>query len=140
MKFKINNAELELDFLDADEMERVEAELDRVLQRTETELKASHVTTQSQVIRVTCQIVFDFFDAVFGEGTQKRIFGNRCNMAEAMRAFEMFKQAKDGSSAEIKALSEKYNPNRAARRANQQGKGIPAPNGNGKSRKKRHNG
>lgn len=139
MKFKINNAELELDFLDADEMERVEEELDRVVQRTKTELNTSQATTQSQVIRLTCQIVFDFFDAVFGEGTQKRIFGNRCNMADAMRAFEMFKQAKDNSTAEIKALSEKYNPNRAARRANQQVKGIPAPNGNGKSRKKQYN-
>ena len=138
MKFKIYDAEVELDFLDADEMERVEAALNRVTERS----KALTVDglTQSQAIRNQCKVIFDFFDDVFGEGTHKRIFGTKCNLIQALNAFEAFNVAKEASAKEVRAVSDKYNANRAQRRANQvihkkQQNRQPSPySGNGKKR------
>lgn len=134
MKFKIYDAEVELDFLDADEMDRVEAALNRVQSRNAT---ASYDgMTQSQAIRTQCGIIFDFFDDVFGEGTHKRIFGGKCNLAQALSAFQAFNTAKEDSVKEIRAIGDKYNANRAQRRAQQQFKNHqPIPYaGNGKKR------
>ena len=138
MKFKIYDAEVELDFLDADEMERVEAALNRVTERSEA-LKVDGLT-QSQAIRNQCKVIFDFFDDVFGEGTHKRIFGAKCNLIQALNAFEAFNVAKEASVKEVRAVSDKYNANRAQRRANQvvqkkQQNRQPIPySGNGKKR------
>ncbi len=134
MKFKIYDAEVELDFLDADEMDRVEAALNRVQSRSTA---ASYEgMTQSQAIRTQCGIIFDFFDDVFGEGTHKRIFGSKCNLAQALNAFQAFNTAKEDSVKEIRAIGDKYNANRAQRRAQQQAKNRqPIPYaGNGKKR------
>ena len=99
MKFKIYDAEVELDFLDADEMDRVEAALNRVQSRNATARYDG--MTQSQAIRTQCGIIFDFFDDVFGEGTHKRIFGGKCNLAQALSAFQAFNTAKEDSVKEI---------------------------------------
>ena len=134
MKFKIYDAEVELDFLDADEMDRVEAALNRVQSRNAT--ASYNGMTQSQAIRTQCRIIFDFFDDVFGEGTHKRIFGGKCNLAQALSAFQAFNTAKEDSVKEIRAIGDKYNANRAQRRAQQQPKNRqPIPYaGNGKKR------
>lgn len=134
MKFKIYDAEVELDFLDADEMDRVEAALNRVQSRSAA--ASCEGMTQSQAIRTQCGIIFDFFDDVFGDGTHKRIFGGKCNLAQALGAFQAFNAAKDDSVKEIRAIGDKYNANRAQRRAQQQTKPRqPIPYaGNGKKR------
>lgn len=140
MKFKIYDAEVELDFLDADEMERVEAALSRVTERSKDFVSVPNGLTQSQLIRSQCKIVFDFFDEVFGEGTHKRIFGSKCNLIQALNAFDAFNTAKESSVKEVRAISDKYNANRAQRRANQviqkkQQNHQPIPySGNGKKR------
>lgn len=123
MKFNIFGEEFELDFLDADEMERVEAAIERVESRNKIE--AYDGMTQSQVIRSQCGIIFDFFDEVFGEGAHDRIFKGKCNLVMALNSFEEFIKAKDSSVSEVKAISDKYNPNRAQRRAEQRQNNRP---------------
>lgn len=134
MKFKIYDAEVELDFLDADEMDRVEAALNRVQSRNTA--VSYEGMTQSQAIRTQCGIIFDFFDDVFGEGAHKRIFGGKCNLAQALSAFQAFNTAKEDSVKEIRAIGDKYNANRAQRRAQQQSKNRQPITyaGNGKKR------
>lgn len=142
MKFQIYDAEVELDFLDADEMERVEAALTRVDERSHALVAEAKNMPQSQAVRNQCKVIFDFFDDVFGEGTHKRIFGTKCNLIQALNAFDAFNVAKDSCVNEIRAISNKYSANRAQRRADQviqqkQQNRQPIPySGN---RKKRHN-
>lgn len=117
MKFKIYGEEFELDFLDADEMERVEAAIENV--QSQNKAEAYEGLTQSQMIRKQCGIIFGFFDEVFGEGTHKRIFKGKCNLVMALNSFEEFIKAKDSSASEVKAIRDKYAPNRAQRRTEQ---------------------
>ena len=63
-------------------------------------------------------------------------FGGKCNLAQALSAFQAFNTAKEDSVKEIRAIGDKYNANRAQRRAQQQSKNRqPIPYaGNGKKR------
>lgn len=125
MKFDIYGEEFELDFLDADEMDRIEAAIQKVQNKNKPEAYVG--LTQSQLIRKQCQTVFDFFDEVFGEGAHKRIFKGKCNLAMALNAFGEVIKAKNNSVQEIRAIRDKYSPNRAQRRAEQHDKGGSAP-------------
>lgn len=65
---KINGVELEINFLDAEFMEKIENYCKKVSEQAEkskTELKD---LTFSQQIKAECKIIKDFFDDVFGEG------------------------------------------------------------------------
>lgn len=138
MKFKIYGEEFELDFMDADEMERVEAAIENV--QSQNKAEAYEGLTQSQMIRKQCGIIFGFFDEVFGDGAHKRIFKGKCNLVMALNSFEEFIKAKDSSVSEIKAIKDKYDPNRAQRRAAQKANGstrAPVPY-NGPRKGKRH--
>lgn len=139
MKFTIKGEEFDFDFYDADEMERVEAACARVEERCNEAMNMTDAT-QSQVIRAQCGIIFDFFDEVFGEGAHKRIFKGKCNLLDALNSFDAFIQAKNSSVSEIKAVKDKYDPNRAQRRAAQKANGsnrAPVPY-NGPRKGKRH--
>ena len=43
---------------------------------------------RSEAVRTQCTLVFEFFDAVFGEGTAKKIFGERVNLKTCIDAYE----------------------------------------------------
>lgn len=136
MKFNICGEELEYDFLDADEAERIESAIKKVQERNKPELLVG--LTNSEAIRKQCHIVFDFFDEVFGEGSSKRVFKGKCNLVTALNAFGEVIKAMNNSVQEVKAIQDKYSPNRAQRRAEQHANGGSAPvkfrNGNKRKR------
>lgn len=43
---------------------------------------------RSEAVRIQCNLVFDFFNTVFGEGTAKKIFGERVNLKTCIDAYE----------------------------------------------------
>ncbi len=117
MKFKVLNTEFDIDFLDADEMERIEKIVDETNRRNVAEDYKG--ITQSQAIRKQCGIIFDCMDGILGAGASDRIFGGRTNLKQALQAFEQLMMAKNHCTEEIRELRDKYSPNRAQRRATQ---------------------
>ena len=117
----INGVELEdLDFMDADVAERYEFACENVV-KDMAEISNKKNLRNSEAIRLECESVFKFFNTVFGEGTDKKVFGDKVNLMTCIEAFE---EVKDYQSAKEKELSEyasklksKYSPNRAQRRA-----------------------
>ena len=83
---KINNVEIEdLDLMDADIAEKFENAVNNL---QEKEKKNSvDGKTLSQIIRNQCTLIFDFFNDVWGEGTDKKVFGNKTNYRVCMKAF-----------------------------------------------------
>lgn len=119
----INNVELpDIDTADADIMEHYEKTME------EFSVKIQKVDTKnqkaSQVIREYCRAVFEVFNEIFGNGTDKKLFGEKCNLTVCVNAFDQLtKSVKkiDASNAEkILALSPK--PNRQQRRSQNKGK------------------
>lgn len=137
MKFVIRGEEFEIDFLDADEMERVETAIVHLEEKNT--VKNYEGLTQSQLIRKQCSVIFDFFDEVLGPGAHKRIFKGKCNLVDALTAFEAFVTAKNNSAQELREIRDRYSPNRAQRRAAEHGNGGNNRNGGNRNRN-RNNG
>lgn len=116
---KIRNVELEFDFNDADDMEKLE----NAVEKTQKELNNISVDGKkaSEVIRETCKVIFNCFNEIFGEGTDKKVFGEKTNFNICKEAFEdlvnaRIEQEKEFTE-EMNNIEKKYSPNRAIRRA-----------------------
>lgn len=114
---KIRNIEVNFDFLDADDVERFEKEAEKV--KKECELKGKQELSYSETIREECNIIDTFFDNVFGKGTSEKIFNNKKNLNEHIRAFEDIINEKIIQQKGLQSTLDRYQPNREQRRYNE---------------------
>ncbi|MCI1966862.1 MAG: AP endonuclease [Oscillospiraceae bacterium] len=115
-KIKISGVELEFNPLDADEVETYEAAIERVQKRTQ-EIKVDKSMKLSEGIRAICHEIFDCFNTVFGEGTDRKLFGNKTDMGACLSAFgELVQQTKAVGHEQMQEIYSKYLPNREFRR------------------------
>ena len=110
---KINDVELELDLMDADMAEKYEKAY-RKMQRDVANIPKNLSLADS--IRKQCNLVFYFFDEVFGQDTSKKIFGNRTNLRECIKAVETLIDHVNKDVEESNKIINKYSPNRVERR------------------------
>ena len=90
---KILNTEIEFDFNDADDMERFENELN--IMGSKLKNIKSVGRKRSIVIREFCEAVINCLDKTFGEGTGKKVFGEKTNLVLCIKAFEDICIARD---------------------------------------------
>ena len=69
----INGVELDIDFTDADFIEKIENGSKEVYQKAE-ELKQLKQLSLAEGIRQECKILKDFLDYVLGNGTSEKLF------------------------------------------------------------------
>lgn len=112
---KILNEEFEFDFYDADINEKIENSIEKTSKDIKNKMKLKSKKT-SQVIREVCQIIFDFFDNLIGEGTSQKIFKGKTSLTVCIKAFEDFIDAKTQEEKRLEEISKKYSSNRATRR------------------------
>ncbi len=110
---KINNVELDIDFTDADILERIETGSKKVYEEAE-ELKSSTVSP-AEGIRQECKILKDFLDYVIGEGTSEKLFGNKNSLQQCLNAYEDIVKARDQQINDFEARVSKYSPDRLKR-------------------------
>lgn len=110
----INGVELEnLDIYDLDVAERYEKAMARI-----SDIQGEVETLDgTEGIRKICTGIFEVFNTMFGEGADKKIFGNRVNLLTCLKALEEFQLQIKDQKKEIEKLANKYSPNRAARRS-----------------------
>ena len=118
---KILDVELKgIDFNDADDLELFE----NAVEDAKKELDNLNPDGQraSEVIRKGCNVIFKCFDKIFGEGTSKKVFGDKTSLKICMKAFRDLKAEREKQDSEIEQMASElnadYNPNRATRRAN----------------------
>lgn len=118
----ILNKEIDFDFYDADDMERLEKGLEKV-QVIKEDTNPDNMSA-SELLRKECEIIDDFFDEVFGNGIAKEIFGEKKNLVMRIKAFEEVGKEKIKAQQELTSVTERYQPiNRENRRHNQFQKG-----------------
>lgn len=109
----INNIELDVEFdmYDLETAEKFENALDKI-----NNFKEDKTLKLSEQIKVQCNLVFNFFNELLGEGTDKKIFGNKTNLKVCMETFGDFLNIIQSSANQITEIKNKYSPNRAIRR------------------------
>ncbi|MDU1313939.1 MAG: DUF6673 family protein [Clostridium septicum] len=110
---KINGVELEdLDIYDLEVAERYEKALEDL---TGIEEKVAN-KKNSESIRIMCNAVFNIFNTMFGEGTDKKVFGKKVNLLTCMSAIDELVEKTNEKKKEINKFTSKYSPNRAQKR------------------------
>lgn len=110
----INGISFDLDFTDADFLEKIEIGSKEVYDKGE-ELKKKKDLSIAEGIRQECKILKDFLDYVLGEGTSEKLFGNKNSLDKCLKAFEDIVEARDKQYNEFQAKISKYSPERLKR-------------------------
>lgn len=109
----INGVNRDIDFTDADLLERIEEGSKKVYDETE---KIRNVNLKiAEGIRQECKILKDFIDYVFGEGTSKEWFGEKDSLHLILQAFTDVINERDKQMNSINELASKYSPERVQR-------------------------
>lgn len=125
----INNVELQnIDVADVFVMERYEAALDKVSKKANEISDNRAGKRRSELIRLQCEAVFEFFEEVFGEGTAKKVFGESVNLTICLDAF-------DSVVTEVDKLDVRIAQSYKSKFGNRQ----QQKKYNGKGKKKNHN-
>lgn len=115
---KIKDIEIDFNFLDADDVERFEKAAKKVKDEC---VKHKNISmSYAETIRKECEVINNFFDETFGQGTSKKIFGEKCNLEDHIKAFEEIVMEKNRQQTGLKNTFERYQPNREQRRHNNQ--------------------
>lgn len=110
---KINGVEFEIDFTDADLLEKIEKGSKEVYDKAE-ELKNKKLTP-AEGIRQECKILKDFLDYVLGDGTSEKLFGNKDSLNQCLNAYEDIIKVRENQINDFAERVSKYSPDRIAR-------------------------
>lgn len=118
---KVLETEIEFDFYDAEQMEKLETNIDKITKGI-NKINPEKMK-QSQFINEFCSIVEEGFDNIFGEGSSKQIFKEKRNFKLCVQAFKDLVKAREeqekeltsdiqGLQKEIQAISYDYSTER----------------------------
>ena len=100
--FKYGNLEAEIDFTDADFLDRI----DEAKQNLEEDMKGIPKTGKAaDIVRAQCQCFFNFFDCILGEGTHEEMFQGRTSLNMCIDASDMIAKFEE---EEADKLNKKY--------------------------------
>ena len=113
----INGVELEdIDILNVEDAEAFEEAIEKVRENLENPDNLKGLK-QSEVIRKVCTTVCDCCNIIFGEGTDKKVFGDEVHLMTCVQAYEELIQHANKANQELEKFNAKYSSNRAARRS-----------------------
>lgn len=107
-QWKFGDFEIEIDFTDADFMERLEAAQEQLDRESQEVAKAGKT---SDIIREQVACFAHFFDTLFGEGTSALLYSGRTSLELAMKSCEDFAQFGAREDKRIDNVYGKYKVN-----------------------------
>ena len=114
----INDVSFDIDFTDADFIEKIETASKKVYEETD-KLKKEKLKdtdyTLAEGIRQECKILKEFLDYVLGDGTSEKLFGEKDSLHLCLKAFEDIIKKKEEQVKSINELTERYSPERLER-------------------------
>lgn len=111
----INGVEFEVDFTDADLIEKINEGNKKVQEEIKELENNKKEISPAEGIRQECKIVKDFLDYVFGAGTSEKIFGNKNSLKEVLKAFEDIINERNKQLESLNNTFNKYSPERLNR-------------------------
>lgn len=105
----------DLDFLDANVLEKVENASQKVFE--ECQNAAKNAKKESEGVRIQCNAIAEFIDELFGAGTAEALIKNGSNLSTCINVFAEVTKAIDKSKAEqnkkFESLLNKYSLSRS---------------------------
>lgn len=113
-KIEILGKEFELDLLDAEQAGRYEKAINdfNVFFSSFDYEKEAIENGMQKAIEDYCRATFECVNAIFGSGTDRTIFGDRCNMGDCAEVIVQLSNVKLDFATELKTRFDKYLPNR----------------------------
>ena len=111
----INGVEFDIDFTDADLIERADIKQQELEKQIEELEKNKDNLSPAEGIRQECKIMKDFLDYVVGEGTSEKLFGNKNSLNQCLKAYEDLIQNIEKQHNEMEERINKYSPERLKR-------------------------
>ena len=90
MKLEYNGVTLECDVFDAETADIFQEQTNKIL---ETSKAAAGMSELGKAIRLQCKAIFEFIDALFGEGTHRALFGESVNLRTCTDVYAMINDA-----------------------------------------------
>lgn len=112
-QWKFNNFETDIDFTDADFMEKFEDCYEKMVKESE---KVPKVGKISEITRAQCKVFDDFYDRLFGGGASKAMFLGKSSMDMRVKAANSLFDFRNSEQSRYSSMVNKYTPNRKARR------------------------
>lgn len=107
----------DLDFLDADVLEKVEIASKKVFDECKNATKKAKA--ESEAVRNQCKAIAGFIDELFGEGTEEKLIKNGSNLFACINVFgeviKAIEQSKIEQNQEFEKLFSKYSVERIKR-------------------------
>lgn len=116
----INGVQLDFNLYDADLVERYEEANDKLIEKISNDQNFAGLRLHEN-IRLQCQIVDDFFDSTFGEGTAEKLFKGKADLKMHSEAFSIVVAETKKFESKVLEENRKYSPNRVDRRAQMKG-------------------
>lgn len=116
-KYIVNGVEIAYDTFDMDCLEAWEEEVQRVADESGAELENEG---SLEKIRRVCEAMKDFFDQVCGEGTARKVFGERTNVRAVYDGYRAFTEE---VGKEVRAYAARMDAAAPANRAQRRGAG-----------------
>ena len=108
----INGVDLDFNIYDYETALHYESALTRIQSET------TKPGGLAETIKAQCELVFDFFDEVFGPGTAEQVFQGKYDFRVCTAALGDVINAAKAQQQEYTSLLDRYAPNHTARRAN----------------------
>lgn len=112
-QWKFNDFETDIDFTDADFMEKFEDCYEKMVEESE---KVPKVGKISEITRAQCKVFDDFYDRLFGGGASKAMFLGKSSMDMRVKAANSLFDFRNSEQSRYNSMINKYSPNRKARR------------------------
>ena len=111
----INGIKRDIDFTDADLLEKIEIGSKKVFEETGVIKQRLKSYTLSEGIRQECKILKDFLDYVFGEGTSQEWFEGKDSLNLLLNAFKDIMEEKEKQINILNDFVSEYSPERVQR-------------------------
>lgn len=112
---KINGVDFDVDFTDADILEKIDKGAEEVDKKTEELRKKENDITPAEGIRQGCKIIKEFLDYVFGDGTSKKLLKDKDSLSQCIDTFEDIIKARNEQYESVANRLNKYSPERLNR-------------------------
>lgn len=109
----INEVKFDVDFTDADFLQKIEEGSKKVFE--ETEKNKNNQLSVADGIRKECEILKDFIDYILGENASEMIFKGKNSLNLCLKAFEDIINERDKQIKNINEFVNKYSPSRIQR-------------------------